>query len=72
VFIRIAADREQPALLARLREQLKSPDGRLGVILVYEREHKTIALSDRYRVTPSPEWIRKIEAMMGEGSVRIR
>src|SRR5690606_14359419 len=52
VFIKIAADREQPEVLAALKQLLAEHAGPLATVLFYEREQRTIALSDKVRVKP--------------------
>lgn len=72
VYIKIAAPRENPETLARLKSLLAGHAGPLDTVLFYEREQRTLALSDSYRVRPSPELFRAIEALLGEGAVVVR
>ncbi|WP_313996241.1 DNA polymerase III subunit alpha [uncultured Paenibacillus sp.] len=72
LFIKIAADREQPALLAKLKQLLSAHAGPLDTVLFYEREQKTIALSDKGRVKPSPALIGDIEKLLGKGSAVVK
>ncbi|MFC5704308.1 DNA polymerase III subunit alpha [Cohnella faecalis] len=72
VYIRIDSTREQTALLTRLKALLSSHSGPLQAVLIYERGRRTVALSDDLRVRPSPELFGAIEALMGEGSVRVK
>ena len=72
VFIKIAADREQPAVLAQLKVLLAEHAGPLDTVLFYEREQRTIALSDKQRVKPSPELIGAIERLLGKGSAVVK
>ncbi|WP_438431897.1 DNA polymerase III subunit alpha [Gorillibacterium sp. sgz500922] len=71
VFIRIAADREQPERLVKLQALLQANAGPLPVVLFYERGQKPVALSDKYRVKPSPELIEAIDALMGARSAKV-
>ena len=71
VYIRIAADREQPERLVKLQALLRANAGPLPVVLFYERQQKTVALSDKYRVKPSPGLIEAIEAILGGESARV-
>ncbi|WP_036715889.1 hypothetical protein, partial [Paenibacillus darwinianus] len=72
LFIKIAAEREQPALLAKLKQLLSAHAGPLDTVLFYEREQKTIALSDKGRVKPSPALIGDIEKLLGKGSAVVK
>src|SRR5690606_29138059 len=72
LFIKIAADREQTDVLAKLRQLLAAHAGTLDTVLFYEREQKTIALTDKVRVKPSPALVAEIEALLGKGSAVVR
>ncbi|MFD1957603.1 DNA polymerase III subunit alpha [Paenibacillus thailandensis] len=72
LYIKITAEREQPAVLARLKELLASHAGPLVTVLFYERGQKTVALSDGYRVKPSVELIREIEKLFGGGTAVVK
>ncbi|QAY65109.1 DNA polymerase III subunit alpha [Paenibacillus protaetiae] len=72
VYIKITAGREQPHVLEQLKKLLSGSPGQLGTVLFYEREQKTIALSDSYNVKPSQELIRAIEALLGEGTAVVK
>lgn len=72
VFVKIDADHEREELLARLQTLLRSNPGPVGTVLYYERTKQAKALSDRYRVRPSPQLFAAIEALFGEGTVRVR
>jgi DNA polymerase-3 subunit alpha len=72
LFVKIAADREEPGRLSRLRELLQRHAGAMPVVLFYERDQRLLALNDTYRVKPSPELIREIDEMMGADSARVK
>ncbi|WP_373229462.1 DNA polymerase III subunit alpha [Cohnella sp.] len=72
VYILIAAPHEQPATLIRLKLLLKAHSGGITTVLRYERERRTVALSDEYRIKESPELFNEIEKLLGPGSVRIK
>jgi len=72
VYIRIDEVHERPAALNRLKKLLTDHPGLVPVVLHYERQRRTVALSDDHRVRPSPELFRQIERLLGEGTVRIR
>ncbi|MBT2292193.1 DNA polymerase III subunit alpha [Paenibacillus albidus] len=72
VFIKITPAAEQAGLLPRLQELLQAHPGPVATLLFYEWEQKLLALSDSYRIKPSPELSAAIEGMLGAGTVRIK
>lgn len=72
VYVRIDAERERPDVLASLKRLLAAHPGPLPTLLFYEREHRTVALSDELRVKPSPELTASVEKLLGEGSIRVK
>ncbi|XID95667.1 DNA polymerase III subunit alpha [Paenibacillaceae bacterium WGS1546] len=72
VYILIDAEHERPATLIRLKLLLKSHRGDLPTILRYEKERRTVALSDEYKVDPGPELVGELEKLLGEGTVRVK
>ncbi|SDC08639.1 DNA polymerase-3 subunit alpha [Paenibacillus sp. UNCCL117] len=72
VYVRIAADREQPAVLAALKELIAGHSGPLQVVLYYERTQKTLALSGEFNVKPSPQLFARIEELLGKQSVKVK
>ncbi len=72
VFIKITSDHEQPKQLQMLKALLQQHRGPLDVILFYERDQKLLALSKDYRIKPSPDLFRQMEAMLGKDTVRIK
>lgn len=72
VFVKIAADRRNPELLETLKSMLQSHPGPMPTLLFYEDTQKLIALSDAYRIQPSPELFGQMEALLGEGTVRVK
>ncbi|WP_028611894.1 DNA polymerase III subunit alpha [Paenibacillus harenae] len=72
VYIKIAAENEQPAVLENLKTLLASHSGPLPTVLFYERGQKSIALSDSYRVKPSPQLIESIGKILGEGMIVVK
>ncbi|RAV10610.1 hypothetical protein DQG23_37660 [Paenibacillus contaminans] len=72
VFVKIAAHVENAGTLTRLKALLAEHPGPLVVVLFYENGQKTIALSDAYRVKPSPELIRGIEELLGAGTAKVK
>jgi DNA polymerase-3 subunit alpha len=72
VYILIDASHEQPATLIRLKLLLKAHPGELMTVLRYERERRTVALSDEYKVDPSQELMAEMEKLLGEGSIRVK
>lgn len=72
VFVKIAAPSENPQTLSELKALLLNHPGALTTALFYEREQKLLALSDKYRVKPSPELFKAIESLLGGGTVRVK
>ncbi|MBD2870520.1 hypothetical protein, partial [Paenibacillus arenilitoris] len=72
VYIKIAAESETPGVLARLKELLAAHAGPLDTVLFYEQGQKSIALSDSYRVKPSPQLIEQAERLLGAGTIVVR
>ncbi|MBP1993262.1 DNA polymerase III subunit alpha [Paenibacillus eucommiae] len=72
VYVRITADFEQPDKLLQLKTLLKLHEGPLAVVLFYEQGQRLLALSERYRVKPSPDLFRLVETIMGQDSVRVK
>ncbi len=72
LYVKITAAKEQPALLERLKALILAHSGELDTVLFYERDQRTLALSDRYRVKPSEALLAGIEQLMGDGSAVVR
>jgi DNA polymerase-3 subunit alpha len=72
VFVKITPEAENPDLLARLKQLLQEHPGPVATVLFYEQSQKLLALSDNYRIKPSPEFFEMIENMLGKGTVRIK
>jgi len=71
-YIRIDESHEQPALLNQLKLLLSRYPGTLQTVLFYDRGRRTVALSDDLRIAPSPELVRKISELLGEGAFRLK
>jgi DNA polymerase-3 subunit alpha len=72
VYVKISADHEQPSLLSRLQSLLQQHSGPLPVVLFYEKTQRLLVLNEQYKVKPSPELIRAIEAIMGKDSAKVK
>ncbi|MFE4710342.1 DNA polymerase III subunit alpha [Paenibacillus sp. NPDC056722] len=72
VFIKITPHTEESGLLPRLNGLLQAHPGPVATVLFYERSQKLLALSDSYRIDPSPALLTAIESMLGAGTVRIK
>lgn len=72
VFIKIAEEHEHAEQLRQLQALLSGEKGPLEVVLFYEKEQRTLVLSEQYRVKPSPELFQQIERLFGKGTVRVR
>lgn len=72
VFVKLTPQAEKPELLARLKELLQQHPGPVATVLFYEQQQKLLALSDAYRIKPSPALFSQMEKMLGEGTVKIK
>jgi len=72
VFVKITPQAEKPELLARLKQLLQQHSGPVATVLFYEQQQKLLALSDAYRIKPSPALFSEMEKMLGEGTVKIK
>ncbi|MEK3734089.1 MULTISPECIES: DNA polymerase III subunit alpha [Paenibacillus] len=72
VFVKITADAEKPELLTQLKRLLQEHPGPVATVLFYERSQKVLALSEAYRIKPSPELFGHIERMFGADTVKVR
>jgi DNA-directed DNA polymerase III PolC len=72
VFVKLTPQAEQPELLVRLKELLQQHPGPVATVLFYEQHQKLLALSDAYRIKPSPALFSEMEKMLGEGTVKIK
>ncbi|WP_238996681.1 hypothetical protein, partial [Paenibacillus pinistramenti] len=72
VFIKIAAAAEDARLLEQLKLLLQQHPGPLPTVLFYESSGRLLALSERYSIKPSPELIKAMESLLGQGTVRIK
>ncbi|RAP75499.1 DNA polymerase III subunit alpha [Paenibacillus montanisoli] len=72
LYIKIAAGREDSAALEKLKSLLTGSAGTYETVLFYEREGRTVALSEAYRIKPSPELLQRIESIFGKGSAVVK
>lgn len=73
VFVKITAQAEHsPDLLTRLKVLLQEHPGAVQTLLFYEESQKLLALSDSYRIKPSPELFKRMEGILGKGTVRMK
>ena len=72
VFVKISPQAENAELLIRLKELLQRHQGSVATVLFYEQSQKLLALSDQYRIKPSPELFEEMEQMLGKGTVKIK
>lgn len=72
VFIKIPAAAESPQLLKRLKRLLQEHPGSAQTVLFYEKSQKALALSDAYRIQPSPLLFSAMEDMLGKDTVKLR
>ncbi|REE82680.1 DNA polymerase-3 subunit alpha [Paenibacillus taihuensis] len=72
LYVKIAAGREDSASLAKLKSLLTSSPGLYETVLFYEREGRTLALSDAFRIKPSQQLLSQIESIFGKGSAVVK
>ncbi|RXZ84662.1 DNA polymerase III subunit alpha [Paenibacillaceae bacterium] len=72
LYVKIAQDSEQPARLAQLKRLLAEHAGPLETVLFYEREQRSMILSGKFGVKPSPQLIEGIEQLLGGGSAVVK
>jgi len=72
VYVLIDAEHEKPATLIRLKLLLKAHPGKLPTILRYEKDRRTVALSDEYYVDPKPALVEELEQLLGKDRVRVK
>lgn len=72
VFVKISPQAENSQLLIRLKEMLQKHPGPVATVLFYQQSQKLLALSDQYRIKPTPELFEAMEQMLGSGTVRIK
>ncbi|MDO7906120.1 DNA polymerase III subunit alpha [Paenibacillus sp. JX-17] len=73
VFVKITRQAEShPELLTRLQALLQQHPGPVATVLFYESSQKLLALSEAYRIKPSPQLFAEMEAMLGPETVRVR
>ncbi|GIP38252.1 hypothetical protein J31TS4_15320 [Paenibacillus sp. J31TS4] len=72
VYVKVDAQHENSGTLSELQAILKGSGGPLPVVLFYEKDQRTIMLSEQYRVKPSPDLFRQIEELLGRGCVRVK
>ncbi|MCJ8010177.1 DNA polymerase III subunit alpha [Paenibacillus sp. KQZ6P-2] len=73
VFVKITPQSERnPDLLTRLKVLLQEHPGPVQTVLFYEEGQKLLALSDSYRIKPSPQLFNQMEGILGKETVRIK
>jgi len=72
VYIKITSTAEKSKLLDELKNILNEHAGMHNVILFYERDHRRIALSDKYKVKPEPKLFQRIESLLGKDTIKVK
>ncbi|WP_442601475.1 DNA polymerase III subunit alpha [Paenibacillus sp. KN14-4R] len=72
VYIKITSIHERPEQLEILKQLLQQHSGPLPVILFYESSRRSLALSENYRVKPSPGLFQQIENILGKDCVVVK
>ncbi|MDG0790457.1 hypothetical protein OMP38_06060 [Cohnella ginsengisoli] len=71
-YVRIDAGHEAPSVLKDLQALLAKHKGPLQTVLFYERDRKSLALNDSYRVLPSAGLTAAVERLLGEGTAKVK
>ncbi|MFD2334200.1 DNA polymerase III subunit alpha [Cohnella sp. GCM10020058] len=71
-YVRIDAGHEAPSVLKDLQALLAKHKGPLQTVLFYERERKSLALNDSYRVLPSVALTAAVERLLGAGAAKVK
>ncbi|MDG0808690.1 DNA polymerase III subunit alpha [Cohnella rhizosphaerae] len=71
-YVRIDAGHEAPSVLKDLQALLAKHKGPLQTVLFYERDRKSLALNDSYRVLPSAALTAAVERLLGTGTARVK
>ncbi|MBM7565414.1 DNA polymerase III subunit alpha [Paenibacillus sacheonensis] len=72
LYVKIVAGSEDSAGLEKLKALLTSSAGPLETVLFYEREGRTVVLSEAFRVKPSQRLLQEIETIFGKGSAIVK
>ncbi|MCM3783215.1 DNA polymerase III subunit alpha [Neobacillus mesonae] len=72
VFLKIKPEIEKSGILTELKVLLQEHPGNVATILFYEESKAYRALSDGYRIKPSPELIQRLEDMLGKRTVILK
>lgn len=71
-YVRIDAGHEAPSVLKDLQALLVKHKGPLQTVLFYERDRKSLALNDSYRVLPSAALTAAVERLLGAGTAKVK
>lgn len=71
-YVRIDAGHEAPSVLKDLQALLVKHKGPLQTVLFYERDRKSLALNDSYRVLPSAALTAAVERLLGTGAAKVK
>ncbi|MFC3798607.1 DNA polymerase III subunit alpha [Cohnella sp. GCM10012308] len=71
-YVRIDGGHEAPSVLKDLQALLAKHKGPLQTVLFYERERKSLALNDSYRVLPSAALTAAVERLLGAGAAKVK
>ncbi|MCR8643709.1 DNA polymerase III subunit alpha [Paenibacillus sp. N1-5-1-14] len=72
VYIKIKAIHERPEQLVVLKLMLQQHSGSSPVILFYESDRRSLALSEKYQVNPTPVLFQHIENLLGKDCVVVK
>ncbi|WP_217594564.1 DNA polymerase III subunit alpha [Cohnella sp. GbtcB17] len=71
-YVRIDEGHEAPSVLKDLQALLVKHKGPLQTVLFYERDRKSLALNDYYRVLPSAALTAAVERLLGAGTAKVK
>ena len=72
VFVKIDAQHENESMLGMLQKVLQDHSGLLQVVLFYEKNQKSLALTNQYNVKPSQALMHAVEDLLGQGSIKVK
>lgn len=72
LYLKISGEKEQSSIMERVHTLIHKHSGEIPVILYYESTGKIVALSEKYKVDPTPVLIEQLQFILGAGSVRAK
>lgn len=72
LYLKVTADKENPDILHRLKKLFNENEGKVQIVLFYERTRKRIRLGEEDLVNPAGDLIRKLKEILGEANVILK